>query len=96
METDPASQADPPALYLSARSAERAFQVARLDFRMARPIAAALPQRADRAANVARVASQMIGIIAEPAVSRSVALAPNRGQHRSSRRHVMPRNPARA
>jgi hypothetical protein len=37
----------------------------------------------------------MIGIIAEPAIVRSGALAANRGQHRSSRRHVMPRNPAR-
>jgi len=74
MEMDPASQTDPPALYLSARSAERAFQVARLDIRMApsdrRGVGGPVTRLAPLESHL-----QMIGIIAEPAGARSVALA---------------------
>jgi hypothetical protein len=45
METDPARRTDPPALYLSLMSAQWEFPFARADFRMARPIAAALAGR---------------------------------------------------
>jgi hypothetical protein len=92
METDPASRTDPPALHLSARSAERAFQVARLDFPMAHPIARSPRRwRADDEAGVARAGSSHDrALTVEAASGRSLALAADHDEDRSSWRHVMP------